>query len=245
MTHKTKGIVLRTIRYGETSIIVSIYTELFGIQSYLINGVRTISKKGSSKTNLFQSGAILDLIAYHNELKNLQRVKEYKWSYLYKNIFYDVIKNAVVQYMIELLQKTIKQPEPNINLFHFIEDAFIQLDESDETMVANFPLFFSLQLTAFYGFRISDTYSEKNNILDLQEGEFIHEQPLHPHFIEGDLSFITSQLLKVMHPNELVHIRLNKEIRRMLLQSYQNFYALHIQDFGTMKTVPVLHAILG
>ncbi|MBS1655487.1 MAG: recombination protein O N-terminal domain-containing protein, partial [Bacteroidetes bacterium] len=62
--HKTKGIVLRTVKYGETSVIVTIYTELFGIQSYLVNGVRVSSKKGSGKANLFQPSAILDMVVY-------------------------------------------------------------------------------------------------------------------------------------------------------------------------------------
>ena len=93
--HKTKGIVLRTVKYGETSLIVTIFTELFGIQSYLVNGVRTSTKKGSGKANLFQPAAILDLVVYHNELKHLNRIKEFKWCYLYQNIFSDVKKNAV------------------------------------------------------------------------------------------------------------------------------------------------------
>lgn len=244
MTHKTKGIVLRVIKYGETSVIVHIYTGLFGIQGYIVNGVRSVSKNGSSKAAMFQPGAILDMVVYHNELKNLQRIKEVKWSYLYEHMYYDVIKNAVLTYMIELLQKSLKQPEPNADLFHFIEDAFIHLDHSEENIVANFPLFFALQLTAFFGFRISDTYSAKRQILDLQEGAFIEELPLHSYYLEGKPGYITSQLLKVMHPFELGEIKLNKETRRMLLYSYQNFYALHIQDFGTLKTLPVLQEIL-
>lgn len=245
MLHKTKGIVIRVVKYGETSVIVSIYTELFGIQSYIVNGVRTSSKKGSGKANLFQPAAILDLVVYHNDLKNIQRLKEFKWAYLYKNLFFDVIKNSVALYMIELLQKSLKQPEPNADLFHFLEDAFLHLDESDGVIVANYPLFFALHLSGFYGFRFSDTYSRKNNILDLQEGEFVSEQPAHRFFLEGDYSDITSQLLKVMQPHELKQIKLNKEMRRVLLNAYAIFYALHIQDFGTMKSLPVLQEVLS
>src|SRR2546423_8435005 len=108
MIHKTKGIVLRTIKYGETSLVVSIYTELFGIQSYMVNGVRTFTKRGPGKANLFQPAAILDLVIYHNELKNLQRLKEFRWGYLYENILSDVRKNSVALFMVELLQQTIK-----------------------------------------------------------------------------------------------------------------------------------------
>ncbi len=243
--HKTKGIVLRTVKYGETSVIVSIYTELFGLQSYLVNGVRTTSKKGSGKANLFQPSAILDLIVYHNDLKNLQRIKEFKWGYLYQHIFSDVVKNSVGLFMVELLQKTIKQPETNSDLFHFIEDAFMHLDMSEQTVVANFPLFFSLHLANLFGLRFSDEYTEQNHYLDLQEGEFVHEQPIHPHFLEGQYSYVTSQLLRTMQPLELKDIKLNHEMRRVLLNAYQTFYALHVPDFGTMKTLPVLKELLS
>lgn len=243
--YKTKGIVLRTVKYGETSIIASIYTELFGLQSYLVNGVRTSSKKGPGKASLFQSGAMLDMVVYHNELNNLHRIKEFKWGFLYKHLFSDIIKNSVALFMVELLSKTIKQPEQNTDLFYFVEDSFMHLDESGETVVANFPLFFALHLATLFGFRLSDEYSTENCYLDLQEGEFVHEQPVHPYFLADHYSYTTSQLLKTRQPHELAGIPLNKDARRVLMNAYQQFYALHIQDFGTMKTLPVLQEVLS
>ena len=242
---KTKGIVLRTVKYGETSVIVSIFTEAFGLQSYLVNGVRVSSKKGSGKANLFQPTAILDLVVYHNELKQLQRIKEFKWAHIYSQILSDVKKNAVAVFMIELLAKCVKQPEANAELFQFTEDSFLHLDECEDAVMANFPLFFSLHLPVFFGFRIDDNYSETNKYLDLQEGSFVPFAPGHPHFLDEKQAFITSQLLKVQQPEELKDIKLNHETRRNLLFAYERFFALHIQDFGTMKTLPVLREILG
>lgn len=237
--------MLRTVKYGETSIIVTIFTELFGVQSYLVNGVRTSTKKGTGKANLFQPSAILDLVVYHNELKHLNRIKEFKWAYLYKNIFSDVPKNAVSLFMVELLTKCLKQPEGNSELFHFTEDIFMQLDESSGAIMANIPLFFALHLPFHFGFRITDNYSEKNPFLDLQEGSFVNEQPRHPHFLEDKQAAVTSQLLQVMQPEELEDIKLNHDFRRHLLQRYEDYYRLHIQDFGTMKSLPVLREVLG
>jgi DNA repair protein RecO (recombination protein O) len=246
MVFNTKGIVLRTVKYGETSVIVAIYTELFGIQSYLVNGVRTATKKGPAKANLFQPAAILDLEVYHNELKNLQRLKDFKWSYLYRHVFSDVLKHSVAVFMIELLQKTLKQPEHNPDLYHFIEDAFMHLDESELAVTANFPLFFALHLATFFGFRFEDDYDDEHKpFLDLKEGEFVPEQPIHPYFLGGQYSFITSQLLRTMQPHELTGIKLNKDMRRVLLHAYENYYALHITDFGTLKTLPVLQEVLS
>ena len=243
--HKTKGIVLRAVKYGETSLIVTMFTELFGLQSYLVNGVRTSSKKGSGKANLFQPTAILDMVVYNNELKHLNRIKEFKWSYLYQHIFSDVPKNAVALFMIELLTKCLKQPEANPELFEFCEDAFIHLDESSGSVMANFPLFFALHLPVFFGFRISDEYSDKNSIVDLQEGMFVPGRPDHFHFLEGKQAEVTSELLKMMQPEELEQLKLNHDFRRQLLFAYETYYALHIQDFGTMKTLPVLREVLG
>jgi len=243
--HHTKGIVLRTVKYGETSLIVTIFTELFGIQSYLVNGVRVSTKKGSGKANLFQPSAILEMVVYHNELKQLQRIKEFKWSFLYQHILSEVRKNAVVLFMVELLTKCLKQPEANADLFHFVEDAFMHLDESGDAVTANFPLFFALHLPLFFGFRFSDNYSEVYPILDLKEGEFLKEQPAHPHFLDDKQAFVTSQLLKVQQPEELEDIKLNHDFRRNLLYAYEVYYSLHVQDFGTMRTLPVLREILS
>jgi DNA repair protein RecO (recombination protein O) len=243
--HKTKGIVLRNVKYGETSLVVTIFTELFGVQSYLVNGVRTSSKKGSGKANLFQPAAILDMVVYRNELKNLQRISEFKWGFLYQHILSDVIKNAVALFMIELLTKCLKQPEANPELFHFTEDALLHLDKSSEAVTANFPLFFSLQLAGFFGFRISDEYSEYNSFFDLQEGNFVKERPHHPHFLEEEQAMVTSEILKVMQPEELVEIKLNSSFRRKLLFAYETYYALHQQDFGRLKTLHVLSAIMS
>lgn len=243
--HKTKGIVLRTVKYGETSIIVTIFTELFGVQSYLVNGVRTSTKKGAGKANLFQPSAILELVVYHNELKHLNRIKEFKWSIIYQHILSDVPKNAVALFMVELLTKCLKQPEGNADLFHFVEEVFLKLDESEGAVMANLPLFFALHLPYHFGFRITDNYSDKNSFLDLMEGSFFHEQPHHPHFLEDKQAAVTSQLLKVMQPEELENIKLYHDFRRNLLHVYETYYALHIQDFGTMRSLPVLREILS
>ena len=243
--HHTKGIVLRTVKYGETSVIVSIFTEIFGVQSYLVNGIRVASKKGNNKAGLFQPTAILDLIVYHNELRQLQRIKEFRWNYLYTHILTDVPKNAIALFMVELLTKCLKQPEANADLYSFVEDAFIHLDSCDQAIAANFPLFFALHLPVFFGFRCSDNYSEQISFLDLQEGNFVRERPPHPYFLEDRYAYITSQLLKVQQPDELKDLRLNQEIRRNLLYAYERYYALHIQDFGSMRTLPVLREILS
>jgi DNA repair protein RecO (recombination protein O) len=245
MIHKTKGIVLRAVKYGETSLVLTMFTELFGLQSYIVNGVRTVSKKGSSKSVFFQPSAILDLVVYHNEYKNLQRIKEYKWAHLYQYIFSDVRKNAVAVFMIELLTKCLKQPEPNPELFYFVEDALTHLDKATDTVTANFPLFFALHLAVFFGFRIHDKFSEEKHFLDLEEGLFKAVAPNHQNYLDDKAAEVTSYILKTQQPNELEDLKLNQEFRRLLLNSYEGYYRLHISDFGSLKTLPVLREMMN
>ncbi len=243
MIHKTKGIVLKNIKYGETSLVVTIFTELFGVQTYMVNGVRT-SKQSAAKANHFQPSAILDLVVYHHEQKTMQRIKEFKFAFLYQHILHDVVKNSVALYMMELLFKCLKQPEANVDLFNFCEDCLMHLDNSSNTISANFPLFFALHLSHFFGFKMQDDYSSENYFLDLKEGYYINHQPLHPHFVEGDAAKTIADFLKVLQPGELEFFKLNGEMRRKLLLYCQDYYSLHLQDFGQMKTVMILKEVL-
>ncbi|HEY0434662.1 MAG TPA: DNA repair protein RecO [Chitinophagaceae bacterium] len=242
---KTKAIVLRTVKYGDTSLVVLMLTELFGVQSYLVSGVRSTSKKGASKAGLFQPAAMLDLVVYHNELKNLQRIKEFRWHHLYEHIFSDVTANAVALFMVELLSKSLKQPEENPDLFAFTEDSFLHLDGADAQVTANFPLFFALHLAGFFGFRVDDRFSERNSFLDLREGSFVDQRPTHPQFLEERAAAVTAELLRARRPEEIADIRLHHDFRRNLLFAYETYYALHVQEFGAMKTLPVLRDLLG
>ena len=245
MVHTTKGIVLRTVKYGDTSIITTVYTELFGIQSYIVKGVRQSSKTSAGRASFFQPAAMLDMEVHHNELKQLQFIKEYQWSYLYEHVLFDVVKNTVAMFVIELLQHSLKQPEANPELFYLIEDTLKQLDKGNDTLTGNLPLYFTLHLSSELGFRMQGSYSEKTPLFDLQEGMFMADRPSHPYYIEGTLAQTTSQLLAVKFYNDLENIALNRVLRRELLQAYLTYLSLHIQDFGEMKSFAILQEILS
>ena len=242
--YKTKAIILRTIKYGETSLVVTAFTELFGIQTYMVNGIRSAKKTGL-KAALYQPASVVDMEVYHNERNPMHRVRECNPAHVFKNVLTDVVKNSIAVFMMEILYKLLKQPEPNTDLFDFCEDILLKLDEADAGIAANFPLFIALHLSHFFGFRIDDNYSKINNILDLEEGNFTEQQPAHLYFLSGDDAFITSEMLKIRVPKELNQIKMNHLKRRELLRKYMDYYALHIQGFGQMKTLAVMQEVLG
>ncbi|WP_346236088.1 DNA repair protein RecO [Niabella insulamsoli] len=246
--HHTKGIVLRTVKYGDTSLIANIYTELFGLQSYILNGVRAAGKKGGSRIGFFQPGVLLDMEVYHNELKQINRIKEYKFSFIYKEILNDVFKNGVASYMVELLAKCLKLPEANYGLFGFVEDCFIALDGCPDNIMANFPIFFAVQLSHFFGFQPQGMarVSQKENeiFFDIEEGRFTSDPVYHHLYLEDQHAIVLAELLQARVPAELAEIHANAESRRKILDAMEIYYGLHLQDFGKMKTLPILKEIL-
>jgi DNA repair protein RecO (recombination protein O) len=244
MLQKTRGLVIRSVKYGETSLVVTMFTELFGIQSYMVSGVRKESVKAGMRASQFQPATLLDMVVYHHQKHNLQRIKECQWAVLYQQIFSDIRKNAVALFMVELLQKCLKQPDPQPELFHFMEDVLQGLDQATPMVAANIPIYFALHLSHFFGFRMQDTYNGENMMLDLREGIFVNEPPAHLHWAGSQLSFTVSQFLKALQPHELEQIPMNRDGRRLLLDTCLQYYALHVSDFGSLRSLPVLQEVL-
>ena len=243
MLHKTRGIVLRQVKYGDTSLIVSIFTELFGVQSYMVNGARS-SKPKATKGNLLQPGNILEMVVYHYEQKNMQRISEFKLGYIYSSLHFNVVKNTVSMYMIELLQKCLRQPEQQLELYYYAENMLQLLDQASMDIVGNLPLYFTLQLSSHMGFQISGEYSEYTHYLDLKEGVFTDLPPHHPYHLDARNSELTSRLLNATSIDELTGISMNKDQRRKLLYSYLDFFKLHLPEFTDLHSPPILHEIL-
>ena len=247
MVFTTNGIVLRTTRYGETSIITQIYTELFGIQSYIVKGVHQSKRHKPAQAIYFEPGAILALEVYHQQQKQLQFIKAFDWNYIYKNVLTDVKRHTVTLYIVELLQHSLQQPEAHTELFYLTESALQLTDTGDAATIANLPIYFTLQTAATLGFQIQGQYTSVTPWLDLQEGFYVAEQPNHVYLMENESAKATALLLQI--PPEQISsigtIALNKNTRRIILHALQLYLSLHIPGFGKLKSLNILQEILS
>src|ERR1700749_4300037 len=118
MLHKTRGIVFKTTGYGESSVIVQIFTEKFGLQSYIINGVN--KPRAKINRNMLQPLHLLDMVVYHKAVGNIQRIAELKNDPHLQSIPYDVVKTAVGMFVNEVLYKAVKHQATDEQLFGFL-----------------------------------------------------------------------------------------------------------------------------
>jgi DNA repair protein RecO (recombination protein O) len=158
---------------------------------------------------------------------------------------FDVVRTAIAFFMIELFQHTIKQPEANPELFYLLEGSLTQADKGNDAAVANLPLYFSLHLAAESGFGIQGNYSVENNVLDLQEGAYTSQTPLHSHFIEGNDAAISSRIQHINFYNDLEEIKLSRETRNRLLNAFLLYTSLHITEFKALKSLTILQEVLS
>jgi DNA repair protein RecO (recombination protein O) len=244
MLHATRGIVLKSVRYGESSLIVTMFTELFGVQSYMVKGARS-SRSRTGKGAMLQTANLLDLVVYHKENhRGLQYISEWHADHIYTLLRSDMIRTAIAIYVSELLYRTLKQPEPHPALFDFSCATLLFLDRQG-TRSANIPLYFTLQLVRLLGFGIGGRYGNDTPYLDLREGNFMPAGAAHPQWLDMTLSSMASELIRAPDLESASAIPMNVENRRKLLDGCLDFLRWHIPDFTDLKSPAVLHALMA
>ena len=243
MLHKTKGIILRTIKYGETSVICSVFTELLGLQSYMIKGVRT-AKSRSNKANLLFSSSMIDMVVYHQPQKNLQMIKESQAAYLYRTVQENVVKNGVAIFAMEIVTQLLADHDPAPELFYFTEDFLKKLDAWKTQDIANFPLYYLIQAGKLAGYHLSGNYSFETPHADLHEGRYTSMISRFPPFIDGREAELMTALNYAADVEAISQVRMNNEERRQILNHFITFLQLHVAHFRDIKSLPVLTAIL-
>ncbi len=240
MLATTKGIVLRTLKYSETSVIADILTETHGLRSYLAQGVR--ARNARISPGLLQVMMPLEFVAYFREEKELHRLKEAKAFFVFRRIPFDFPREACGMFMAEVTRKVLLKGEPHPALYQFLTDLFRHLDESPESP-ANMPLAFLLRLTGYLGFQPGGRHSAATPWFDLREGVYAAEKPSHGWSLTETESAWVDTLLEV--PLEELHlVRLAPTERRQLLHQLLRYYRLHVEHLTDIHTHTVLEAVL-
>jgi DNA repair protein RecO (recombination protein O) len=241
MLHKTRGIFFITTKYGESSVIAQVFTEKFGLQSYIVSGAK--KPKAKIPANILQPLHLLDMVVYHRNTGNVQRIKELKNLPLLQTIPYDVIKSSLAIFLNEVLYKAVKAQSEDESLFDFVFSAIEWLDHQTEGL-ANFHLLFLIQLTRYLGFYPDRSLAGAADYFDLRNGVFCRYKPDSVLYLSPPHTQNFSRLLSCSFENS-ANIKLHNDERRFLLQKLLEYYALHIESFGSIRSHEVLEEVLG
>jgi DNA repair protein RecO (recombination protein O) len=238
---KTRGIFLHSVKYSETSIIAVIYTESFGRQSFMVNGAR--SKKSSVKSVIFQPLYLLDLEMYYKAGRDIHRLKDVRISNPFSTIPFDIRKSSQVIFLAEILYKCLKEEEPNPGLFGFIYNSLSFLDLSDSG-ISNFHLWFLFKLTQFLGIYPNHDNALISNFFDLQKAQFVSHEPQHNQFTDKQVTLLFSKLFETDHAS-LKDLGYTQNDRRRILEKLLEFYHIHFDNMGEIRSLSILKEVLG
>lgn len=242
MLQKTKGIVLRSIKYGDTSLICTIFTEAYGVQPYLMQGVR--SAKAKNKAALLQPATLLDIVVYHKPQANLQRAKDFQLAYVYQNLQEHIAKNSIALFSVELLLRLLEEEAPMPELFEGCYKYFCTLDVLPSSDVANFPIYFMILCSEMLGFSIHGKYSDRTPHLNIIDGGFSEHTPHEEPYVSDAIAQKLHEILSTECLDDLKKIDMNADNRFKLLDWFLAFLHRHSQHMGEIKSLSVLRTVL-
>jgi len=249
MLHKTRGIVFQVTDFRETSVVAKIYTELFGLQGYIINSVR--KKNARVKQNALHPLSLIDLVVYQKDTesghKGLHRIAEIRPNPVLQNIPFDVRKGSISLFLNEVLCKAIKEEESNPLLFEFLSQS-VQLFDLQTPANTDYHIYFLMWLTKYLGFfpqssvRLMTDSDNRRDYFNLQEGIFQSTVPIHPYYIEPPMTDVFRKVLE--SPIYLAGtLGITVAEKRILTEKILEYYQLHLPSFPEIKSRKVLEEV--
>lgn len=239
MVEKFDGIVLRTLKYNDSLMIVDIYTRQRGRVSFLAPSSR--SRRSKVRSVLFQPLSMLSFTASCRQGRNLPRINDVQPYVLYSSIPFDVVKSSIALYLAEMLVYALREEESNETLFTFLDRSLVLFD-SLEHGYADFHLVFLAQLLRYIGIYPNIDGYATGAYLDLVQGCISREHPLHPNFLMPDATARFVTILRTGY--ESMHLlSLNRKLRGVYLAILTDYYRLHLPDFPQPKSLEILREL--
>lgn len=175
MIVRTDAVVLRTMRYGETSRIVTLFTRDRGKLGVLARGARAAKSRFGSTV---QPLACVEAVLSWKDTRTLQTLREASHLRRFPLLSSDLDRLSAALRMAELVHALLGDEEAAPALFDLFVATLDGLD-APETHATNALLFFELRMAGLLGFRPRFTREavaelpEDGGVLLLSTGEIV------------------------------------------------------------------------
>lgn len=238
--YKARGIVLNTIKYGESSMVAQLLTDVGGRKGYMVQGLGKGATKSRGKGALFQPMFLLDFVGIESNKTELDRLKEVTLAEPLQQIPFDVRKSTIALFMAELLYRLIREVEPNSPLFDYVYGSVVALDRM-EGGEYNFHLWFLVGLSRYLGFYPSGDYTE-GDIFDIEAGCFTSRYPHSGLYINAENSLLLHRLMEV-DADQLATITLSRVQRKEFIASLLAYFGYHLDTIHSISSLRILSEV--
>ena len=239
MLTKTQAIVLHSIKYGETRLIVDMFTRAYGRLSFIVSLPK--SPRSKVKKQYFQPLTMLEIEADVRPKVQLQKVRDVRLSGPFSSIPFDPHKLSISLFVAEFLYHALRGEQQNVPLFDYVSSSILWLD-AQQTNFANFHLVFLMRMSRFLGFYPNlDNYAP-GDYFDLRESVFLPSPPVHREFLMPQEAEKVQLMMRMDFPT--MHLfQMSHTERNRLLEVALVYYRLHLPDFPELKSVGVLQEL--
>ena len=239
MLTKTQAIVLHSLKYGETRLIVDMFTRSQGRQSFIVSIPKSV--KGKIKKQLFQPLTLLEIEYDLRPKLQLQKLSDVRLASPFSSIPFDPNKLSISLFIAEFLYYALRSEQRNEPLFDYIVNSIQWLD-AQTNRFANFHLVFLMRLSRFLGFYPNLDHYQAGDYFDLRESVFLPVPPVHRDFLHPQEAEKIQLMMRMDFPT--MHLfRMSHQERNRLLEVSLIYYRLHIPDFPELKSVSVLQEL--
>ena len=238
---RSHGLVLHALRYGDSSLIVDVFTEEAGTVPFLVRQSRGRTK--GLAAGVWQPLSLVEVVWEHRPNASLQKPRELTFWRPWRELPFHPVKASVALFLGEFLHHCLHREQQNKPLFDCSVNALTWFDEC-EACYANFHIVFLLRLTRFLGFLPNAGEGDEGDFFDLQAATFVPARPLHPYFLHSGEAALVRKFLR-MDFRSMRHVALNGAIRRRVLEVITLFYRLHVPEFPPLRSLDVLAEVFA
>jgi DNA repair protein RecO (recombination protein O) len=240
MLVNSRGIVLSTLRFSDSSVIARIYTEQAGQKSFLIRVGK--GRAAFGKMAMLQPLSLVELAFSLDDRHGLRTPSVLERSEMLQNIPFDTVKSTIAIFMAEVLGRSLHEETPDAPLFEFLHHTILLLDNEAQSC-SNFHLKFLIEFTRFMGCH-PEVLEDELPFFDLHEGTFCTVLPIHPNYIDGLVKDAFVALLSTPLSHHAA-IQLSNHNRRLLLQALLDYYRFHIAGMREIRSHVVLEEVMS
>ena len=243
---RLRGVVLRTVKYGDGGYIVDMYTNVRGRMSFVMK--RSGSGRARRPSRFVPSHLLaLSMLEFDCDIHGQVRLPQpcgVRLYNVYGSIQSNPVKSVVAMFISEFLVNALREESPNPLLYEYLEDSLRWLDGCTQGY-ANFHLVFLMRMTRFLG--IYPGLDKRNEarigdgggyFYDLMNSEYNAVLPKHPHYLHPDEARVIPYLLYMNYDNMHLY-RFSRGQRYRCLEVINDYYRLHLPGFGELKSLDV------
>lgn len=237
---KTEAVVLSKLNYGDSSLIVTLFTKEQGKISAIVKGARSPKSKTSLKIDPLN---YIELVYYNKESRDLQIISSADLIEYYPAIKSDLDRLKYAQSVLELVKFLTVEHEQHVRLFNGITRIFELLETSNQSPGLVFARFFMFFLEEI-GYRVQLGECSVCKKIDLSKMDLSYNFAMGLLCTECKSNYTESFALNQELFNCLVSLRTNKNLDDISSRTVdkavifmEKYLKYHVPDFKGIQSL--------